>query len=267
MAGIKTPAERRSKVKVAHITPTPLIEAVLGPADDYHLCLTEMVLNDDAYRMRYHRRMLRGDFIMLDNGAFEHPGVEPSLKDLEQAAFFLTPAEIILPDVIGGTVDDNIKMAVSGAKHFRGKSKFVGTKMMAVPQGPTIKEFMRCVEEMARIPGVTTIGIGYGATKHLKVPRPHIYNVAQTIAPQHAFHFLGCYPDMSDFEYPEVNHRVRGIDTCKFIRYGLACLPVTLEKIPEYPGRGDDYFQTDATDPDQLQMIQQNMLYWRTHAR
>jgi hypothetical protein len=255
-------------MQVAHITPTPMLLDVLGPLETYHLCLTDLVLRDEVYTDFYRKRVeAGGNWVILDNDAFENRSRVPVLDRLIAAAQLLRPSEVILPDVIGGTAAENVRLAKEGARALQKYPHLRGTRFMAVPQGRTVEEFLECADGMARIDEVGTFGIGYGATKHLETSRGRLLKLIALKYPHHRYHLLGCYPDMSDFSDPEVNKIARGLDTCKFVRYGLSLLTPTFENPIPYPGRGPEYFQRVVESPTQLECIRENIVYWRTQAQ
>lgn len=254
-------------MQVAHITPTPMLPEVIGLLETYHLCLTDLVLRDEAYTDFYRRRVeMGGNYVILDNDAFENRSRVPVLDRLIAAAQLLRPSEVILPDVIGGSAAENVQLAKEGARALRKYPHLRNTNFMAVPQGRTVEEFLACADGMAQIDDVSTFGIGYGATKHLKTPRGRLLKLIALKYPHHRYHLLGCYPDMSDFDDPEVNKIARGLDTCKFVRYGLSLLTPTKENPVPYPGRGADYFQRQIESPTQLECVSENIVYWRNQA-
>ena len=79
-------------------------------------------------------------------------------------------------------------------------------------------------------------------------------------------HFLGMTDDMYEMlpVYNYVMRGVRGIDSSKLIRWGLEGDHVTVDNIPEYPRRGDHYFDMESISPSQLEAIRHNISYWRS---
>jgi len=141
-------------VKIAVIPPTSLLESYGVLGDKYHLCLSHEVLTNVGYAEFYQRRRREGDFVILDNSAHEQLEGQ-SLDQLVRAAKYVGPSEIVLPDRLFFG-DDTIERSTEAFERLR--EEFPTTRLMGVPQGRTVKEWLVCLDAFLDL-GVDTIGI------------------------------------------------------------------------------------------------------------
>lgn len=249
-------------MKIAHIAPTPLLYTSLFESLDYHLCIASQVLKDPEYATFF--RGAKG-FVILDVPTREEKdstGAYP-IERLKRAITSVQPNEVVLPDVWKGSPQVNIEAAWRAAFELREANTRRGLGFIAVPRGKDFKEYVNCAEEMALIPGVTTLGVFTGTYETYKVERERVVLEFSRRFPQHAIHLLGVVNDLSDIQNPVIRKHVRGTDTAKLVRFGLDCKHPMFGNIPEYPGRGEDYFQRGATEI-QLSYVAKNIRYWNS---
>ena len=84
-------------MKIANICPPDLLDDVIDEGETYHLVLTSIINKYPAYREFYLERIERGDFVILDNDAYEITD-GGSTDDLIRAIQELKPSEVVLPD-------------------------------------------------------------------------------------------------------------------------------------------------------------------------
>lgn len=155
-------AEIKSKYAIQHgfIAPTPYLHLI--PEDcTFHLLLAHL-LKDPAYSAFYRKRKEAGDFIIIDNGAFEFK------KPLEVEEYYRLVSESgVIPDVVVApdypfqnwekTVEETIKFVKEYGNHFD-VSK---TDIMAVPQSEAgdYKGWIKAYSEFSLIDDVSFIGM------------------------------------------------------------------------------------------------------------
>ncbi len=144
-------------IKVANIIPTDYLLQDLSPLDflpQIHLLLAHQTLVDRNYVDCYSKRKAAGDYIILDNSAFEFgEAMSPFL--LEKAIEIVQPHEFVLPDTLFEK-DQTIKRS----NEFISSLKKNSLKYMAVVQGKTLKEWMSCYEYFSKENLIYSIGLG-----------------------------------------------------------------------------------------------------------
>lgn len=227
-------------MKIAVIPPATLLQSYGILGDKYHLCLSHEVLTNVGYAEFYQRRRQEGDFVILDNSAHEQLEGQ-SLDQLVLAAQYIGPSEIVLPDRLFFG-DDTLERSTEAYERLR--TEFPSTKLMGVPQGRTISEWVTCLEGLLQL-GVDTIGIskdyevwpGGLACRVLDVGERH---------PSVDIHLLGWGRELWQLRNLEESGLVRGVDSAKPIVYALhgVELPdvITPETAPKYPRRKNDFF-------------------------
>lgn len=139
---------------------------------DIDMCLSHLVLSSQDYALFYKERSRKEHvFQILDNSAFEletktGKGLNP--VDVIRAAELVEPSELICTDVLFKP-EETLKKTFEFIEYFykyqsreaqnhpRHWSKDV--KLMVVPQGETMEEWLWCYEAMLQIPNVHTIGL------------------------------------------------------------------------------------------------------------
>ncbi len=141
-------------MKVATIVPRGHFDAVED--DTFHMVLAHLV-PDQAYRGFFVRaKRDRGGFLLMDNGVVE-TGKPMEMTKLLDLAGTVGADEVILPDEIGDSVRTLRLSEDSLAKYLRLNGSGA-LRLMAVPQGRTVRDWSRCAEAMADWP-VQAFGI------------------------------------------------------------------------------------------------------------
>lgn len=141
--------------KIAHIVPVECLEKTAD--NQYHMCLAHLVKQSDAYASFYRRMSDEGKFVLMDNGAAE--GEQLSVPDLIKCYEMVRPSEVVLPDTLLDANDTLVKGAValtSIRRYYGGEAPFT---FMAVPQGPDLQSWIRCLDEMLEWPKINCIGV------------------------------------------------------------------------------------------------------------
>jgi len=174
-------------MKICHIVPTAYIE-VCNQNSFMHLLITQEVLKNKRYQEVYRERSLKGDFIIMDNGVFEY-GNAASLDDVIEAVEAVHAKEMVLPDCYFDG-ESTVKRIVNALNELE-KKNYRPKSLMAVPQGKTEKEYMRCFAELFSIDEIDTIGFSYGAIgkafEHFHLPQCFLRSTAISYLDQNMF--------------------------------------------------------------------------------
>lgn len=144
-------------MRIANITPPALLQQTLSAEERYHLVLVSQVLGSPEYLAFYQQRLAQGDFVILDNDAFENQGVATPIERLIEAAQLLKPSEIVLPDNFTADAETNVLLAMESISALANAD--LDMPYMAVPHGTSWRDYLQCVNHMASLPGVETLGI------------------------------------------------------------------------------------------------------------
>lgn len=144
-------------IAIANIIPTTYSPHILSPLNSspkIHLLLAHQVLKDKNYVSYYSKKKLAGDYIILDNSAFEF-GEAISSDILRKAIKIISPNEFVLPDTLFNK-DETIKRSTEFIKAFPPTQ----LKYMGVAQGKTLNEWLSCYECFSRNSSIYSIGLG-----------------------------------------------------------------------------------------------------------
>jgi hypothetical protein len=255
-------------VRLAHICPPGLLTDVIDDEEDYHLVLTGLVLRNEQYRSFYAERSHRGDLVILDNDAYENTGKSTPIEELVSAISYIDPTVAVLPDLRGASWDYNFKLAEAAALML--SAAYPTLQLMGVAHGATLERYLASALMLASLPGVSWIGVYEETWDDFRIPRQDMVRLLSPINAK--IHLLGLTEDMRDVKDAFVRQRVEGSDSCKLIRWGLhgSNIRPTDSFVPEYPGRGTDYFDRGPDDPDWVayhSCVRGNIRRWREHLR
>lgn len=208
-------------MKLAVICGPTGLETLTYWKQSYHMALAQEVLRDKIYRNWFFSRSLRGEFVMIDNGAAE--GVAMTVSQILQAADHIGASEIALQDALRDK-SETLKRTYMMARLVAGKMS------MVIPQGRNWEEWEDCLYHMEKYIDFQTIGVA----KHLeKLPggRTKALDIIEGLGLDgaHDVHLLGCYKAPFDEalkiakEFPWV----RGLDTAAPFAYAQKGKSVT----------------------------------------
>lgn len=233
-------------MEVALITPTPLLSEFAGRSS-YHLTLATNILEDRAYREYYRYRSACGDYVMLDNCAYELGSSLPALA-LMQCIQSINPSAMFLPDVRFNMMETLARVEETAWKF----KEATNVKLLAVPQGNSLKEVLHCYDELAKNPSVDGFGIyeeigdvtGVGRrADFLKL----LENTGRVINGK-TYHCLGMEEDVDQVKSLAQFKWVMGVDSAKPIVYGLHGISLSNNgPLVPYPHRPSDYFERSDT--------------------
>lgn len=148
-------------MKLGFITPTPHLED-FAVKSKFHLTLTHQVLDDDKYASFYSNRSLGGDYIVLDNSAFEK-GFPMSTKDIYSAYMKIRPSEVVCPDVLqdGKATCESTSQFKKEFTSLINNPKFYNNAVsfMGVAQGKDLDDYLDCWDYLNNT--VDTIGLSF----------------------------------------------------------------------------------------------------------
>lgn len=204
-------------MKLAAITSSEGFFAIKRSELSYHMVLGQDLVSCADTHNFYANRHLRGDFIMVDNGAAEPSEERVPFSEIVHAADTVGADEIVMPDVLRdkqGTLEllrdiDTIRLV-----HPR--------QRCLVPQGATLSEWLQCLDYMIEYIPFATIGI----PKHLEAIEGGRKCALEQIIRQgyhkhYHVHLLGVWkhPFTEIGQAIETLPTVRGIDTAAPIAY------------------------------------------------
>jgi hypothetical protein len=141
-------------MKFAVISPIAYLDEF---STNYHLVLAQLYRSSVAYRSFYKKRQMKGDFVILDNGAAEQ-GHSIEASDLFYMALELHPNVLVCPDVL-----KDKDATLSATNHFLDSYADpltkAGIKLMAVPQGKTAEEWYNAFIWFHSDPTIEWIGV------------------------------------------------------------------------------------------------------------
>lgn len=248
-------------MKVAFITPTPMLEE-FATRSQYHLVLAHIYEVDAEYRKFYKERVAAGDFVILDNSAYELQE-SVAVERLLQCALDLNPTAVFLPDCRFNT-ERTIELAEEAYKVLGGHS----WKLFGVPQGNDLSSILKCYHWFANQTWIDGFGLyeeigevaGLGTRKDfLQYISEHDY-----IFSDKHYHLLGMEEDLTQIEALGKFPWVSGIDSAKAVVYGLSGIWLDATGTEEaYPHRPEGYFQiSDRSQEDCIYNNISQVLEW-----
>lgn len=145
-------------IKLSNIIPLSYFEKAGDDASGIYMSLAHQVMVDAKYCDYHKKKSNLGDFVILDNSAFE---LGESVDDqlLIEAASKVKPKEIVLPDVLLDS-QKTIDRTKDFIKKYRQHPALRGVSFLAVPHGRNLNEYIDCYFELSKLNEVNTIGIG-----------------------------------------------------------------------------------------------------------
>lgn len=249
-------------MKICHIVPADYIE-VCNQDSSMHLLITQEVLKNKKYQKVYREKGLKGAFIIMDNGAFEYRKPAP-LDDVIEAVKLVYASEMVLPDCYFDG-ENTVKCVVNALEELE-KRSYRPESLMAVPQGKTEREYMKCFAELLSIDEIDTIGFSYGAInkafEHFHLPlcflRPTVISyLNQNMFPDFdlrssnkKFHCLGIGGHPIEINYLKRFRFIRSVDSSKAFVCAVHGIDVKETLPADYiiPERPDDYFNIQVSE-------------------
>lgn len=142
-------------MKVATIVPQNYLH--LTKDDDYFMCLGHLINAPgmDKYTDFFTDRALEGKFVIMDNGLIE--GDPRPITELADKAFGIGANEMILTDVFRDS-KATLDAIAQCMKVLEGQRQ--PERLMMVPQGNTVEEWVSCAHELIKRYNMSAITIG-----------------------------------------------------------------------------------------------------------
>lgn len=257
------------------ISPLPATEHLVVD-DPMHLILAQEVLRLPEYAHVYHNYSLFGDYIILDNGAYELTGSVP-LEDIKKAALIVEPKEIVLPDILRNGLT-TVELAKEYSPLLRGFAKDelgYPVRLMFVIQGDTKGGWLWCAEQaiiMYEAELIDCVGIprAYADDFGSWLDAMYFLTAAPVSRGEIPIHLFGgptrldCASEVEQ-AFPK---RVRSTDTAKPIHYAMAGIEWNQQQdlgtqTREDVKRSPDFF-TAVLDEVTLQRAAANISLYRS---
>lgn len=244
-------------MKTATILPTNYLSLI--SEDDYHMCLAHLIGKDKEYTNFYHTMgNTPGKYVIMDNGLIE--GDPRPIEELVEKACEIRAHEIILPDVFRDT--EATLEAACEAMDYLNDFENLPFRLMAVPQGDTLDEWLYCAEQMIEwdidclgIPKVLVDIVGRdGRLEALKALGNRVRGLD--------IHLLGCWETPLEITMIEkavqqkIIKPVRGVDSA--IPYVYAREGLLLNQTERPAGHID--FSDKGTD---IELLKKNIEMWK----
>lgn len=121
----------------------------------FHMAMAHLILEDDRYLEWSKEQKNLGRYIILDNSA-PYFGRALDNESLFKCINMINPDEIVLPDVIG-----DFKETVNRSLSFLKELEKVDLRIMAVPQGNSLEEYIECYKIFSSDDKINVLGIPY----------------------------------------------------------------------------------------------------------
>jgi hypothetical protein len=200
----------------------------------YHLALAPRCLVDKRYFDFYKQRAAAGDYVILDNGAYEI-GCSLNPRLVLRLAIDGGFREVVLPDVLRDAAGTFQALTAVGELLRQTARDHPELSFMVVPQGTNADEWMQSCEDVVKLCEyyyVSSSRITIGIPKHAAtfagqvLGRMYLLRRLQRwFGGIHAIHLLGLDDQMREILFlmtiPELRYQVRSIDSSKPIIHAL----------------------------------------------
>lgn len=244
-------------MEAAFITPTSML-GDFATKSKYHLVLAHIYLENEAYRNFYKERVAAGDFVLLDNGAYElTEGLQ--VDELLECAFDLNPTAVFIPDYRFDTQKTK-ELALAARQKLQGH----GWKLFGVPQGSNLEEVMDCYKWFKNQDWIDGFGIYEEIGEVTKLGRRWDFlaylEQNDLVDENKYYHMLGMEEDISKIQYLSKYPWASGIDSAKAVVYGLYGIRLSSTgTTEEYPHRPKNYFNLPPTTVVLKDIIENNI--------
>lgn len=222
-------------MKTATILPQPYLRLALH--DEYHMALAHLLHAEgmEEYSQFFHAiGQDEGKFVMMDTGLIE--GDARPIEELVEKARFFNVDEMVLLDVYEN-MDETLRESHDAMEIVM--RELPNVRMMAVPQGIDLEEWIECAKEMLTWP-IHTIGIpkvlcrDNGSNARLAA-----LEAIQPFLGDKEVHLLGCWESPIELKLIENYVRqgkikpVRGVDSAIAYVYARDGIRITDDARPE----------------------------------
>lgn len=252
-------------MKVATILPQNHLHLI--QKDTYHMCLANLLYAPgmEAYTEFYEEIGVRGDtYLIMDNGVIE--GDPRPIRELIVKAVSVGADEFILPDVY-----KDKEATLKAIDEAYEEAKACGIKMMAVPQGSTIDEWVLCAAAIiCKYPEVSVIGVPknlveIGGRDGRIIALSHLMEACPMIRHKE-IHLLGCWQTPLEILMVDKACRsgiipmVRGVDSAIAFVYARAGMAADSDDRPNK--NPIDFKGTEVN----VELLKKNIKIWKKAA-
>lgn len=245
-------------MKAATIVPQPYLHLIAN--EDYYMALAHLIgkAGFESYT-EFHKEVGHdpNKFLVLDTGLIE--GDPRPIEELVEKAAYLKADEMVLPDVF---MDKDETLRESHEALMYVQSVYPTVRMMAVPQGRSLEEWIECAREILTWP-VHTIGVPKVLTKLAgRDGRIMALEAIQEHLGDKEVHMLGCWESPLELKLIENQVRdgklkpVRGVDSAIAYVYARAGLRISEAERPE----GAIDFSAKEADEE---ILRYNIALWK----
>lgn len=217
-------------MKFAPIAPISMTGEV-AQTSDYLMALPTQAGNPDYSYGIQRAREQNGSYLMLDNGVSELK--RPlSIEELTPCIQQLMPNEVILPDHLGNKLE-TCSSTYLAAKRLRALG--YADRLMAVPQGETMEEYLDCIAIFQKSFEIATIGLSKYFPVHAGRPREDLLYMIEgrgllEVRQDMQWHLLGLCENLSQLKAIAKRYTwLRGIDTCYPVLASMKGIEIQLE--------------------------------------
>jgi hypothetical protein len=228
-------------MQVALITPVPLL-AEFASRSKYHLTLATEILDSLDYQNYYRYARKVGDYVMLDNCAYEL-GKSVSSLQLRECINLIDPNAMFLPDT-----RFNTKATLEQVKNYAPFFADGVLKLFAVPQGNSLQEVLFCYDELRKDPLIDGFGIyeeiGEVTGTGRRADFLRLLEATGRVDEHRTYHCLGMEEDVEQIKELAKFPWVMGVDSAKPIVYGIHGISLAKKgPLVPYPHRPKNYFE------------------------
>ena len=225
-------------MKISFITPEGSLEDFV-PMSDLHLIIANFVEKKAKYTKFFKERE---EYVIMDNGLFEVHTAMPAHELLKRAEM-VNADEVVAPDVLfdGKETVESAKKFIMSAMDMEidMESPFYQPKfhkkfkIMAVPQGKTPQEWVRCYEQLADMNEIDVIGLSclsipkaFSKISGVKTIMENRLLAIQMLIDEGLifkdveYHLLGCGNPL-ELMYQKQHNWIRSCDTSSPIVHGI----------------------------------------------
>jgi len=238
----------------ATILPTKFLPIIED--EEYHMCLAHLIGKDDTYTRFYSKMAQKGRYVIMDNGVIE--GDPRPIEEIVKKALMIKANEIVLPDVYKNMLA-TLEKTYEAIRYVKGNFPF---KLMGVPQGETIDEWIQCAETMIMM-DIDVIGVPKVLTDiGGRDARIEVLEILGNRLRGLDIHMLGCWKTPLEATLiecavrDEIIPKVRGIDSAIAYVYSKAGIKVDSDDRPDLK------FTFDETVVNHL-LLATNICKWK----
>lgn len=206
-------------MRISHEIPKQLFP-VHDLINDYPYALAHLMMTgeyyDKEYTEFYAKKLTDSEFSILDNGCYEL-GYSIPYVQLWEIGEKYKPSHLVLPDIYR-----NCTETIDCVKNYLNTFPTSTPKFMAVLQGTTLDEYIRCYQFYVETGKIDIVGVNFKTIEGGQINRLKFLKLLfRSALPEIKIHLLGCENPGEFLAYDEwVKRRCHSIDTSSPIIHG-----------------------------------------------